>query len=53
MKVELQFEALDVLSLTVVLKGNHPELINDLIRIIRKRVSEEKDRENKQMYEEM
>lgn len=53
MKVELRFEALDVLSLTAILEGNDPELITELLKMIRKRVSEEKDIGNKQKYEEM
>ena len=52
MKVKLHFEALDVYSLTIILEGNQPDLINELIQIIRRRVREERDRENKQLYEE-
>jgi hypothetical protein len=53
MKVKLQFEVLDVYSLTVVLEGNQPTLVNDLIQIIRRRVSEEKGRDNQEIYEEI
>jgi len=53
LRVKLEFEALDVLNLTVTLEGNDPLLIDDLVQLVRQRVKKEETPIKAQKYEEV